>query len=151
MLGPDAVSMYYLQNGKSQLEQTLPINNLKPWPLDLRGRLVQASDHTLRAYVPGVVCRINYVSKPADVSCHTGDDPWPIVVSGMTAPFPSTTPLPSVPALSAFFAPTRNYFTGVLSPAIGKFNTVGKFYSAAFIPREKWEQVRGVYAAGLAA
>jgi hypothetical protein len=37
-----------------------------------------------------------------------------------------------------FFAPTRNYFTGVLSPAIGKFNTVAKFYAAAFIPREKY-------------
>jgi hypothetical protein len=37
-----------------------------------------------------------------------------------------------------FFAPTRNYFTGVLSSPTGKFNTVPKFYTAAFVPREKY-------------
>jgi hypothetical protein len=49
-----------------------------------------------------------------------------------------TTPLAPAPALAGFFAPTRNYFTGVLSPAIGKFSAVPKFYSAAFVPREKY-------------
>ena len=44
----------------------------------------------------------------------------------------------AVPQVTGFFAPTRNYFTGVLSPAIGKFSTVPKFYSAAFVPREKY-------------
>lgn len=47
-------------------------------------------------------------------------------------------PSPAVPSLAGFFAPTRNYFTGVLSPAVGKFSTVPKFYSAAFVPREKY-------------
>jgi hypothetical protein len=46
--------------------------------------------------------------------------------------------LAPVPSLTGFFAPTRNFFTGVLSPAIGKFSTVPKFYSAAFVPREKY-------------
>ena len=41
-------------------------------------------------------------------------------------------------AVAAFFAPTRNFFTGVLTPGVGKFRTVSKFYSAALLPREKY-------------
>ena len=40
--------------------------------------------------------------------------------------------------MEAFFAPTRNFFTGALTPGVGKFTTVPKFYSAALLPREKY-------------
>jgi hypothetical protein len=40
--------------------------------------------------------------------------------------------------MGAFFAPTRNFFTGALTPGVGKLTTVSKFYSAAFLPREKY-------------
>jgi hypothetical protein len=40
--------------------------------------------------------------------------------------------------MGAFYAPTRNFFTGALTPGIGKFKTVAKFYSAAFLPRERY-------------
>ena len=40
--------------------------------------------------------------------------------------------------MGAFYAPTRNFFTGVLTSGIGKFASVPKFYSAAFLPREKY-------------
>ena len=33
-----------------------------------------------------------------------------------------------MPQMSAFFAPTRNFFTGALTPGVGKFMTVPKFY-----------------------
>ena len=144
VLGAEDVSVYRLQNGKWQMEQTLQIGHTRPWPLDVRGRLVPAADHTLGAYLPGVICRVTVTAVPLTVTCHGSDDPWPIV-SGMSTSssvFPSagssTPPVPAVPALAGFFAPTRNYFTGVLSPAVGKFNTVPKFYTAAFVPREKY-------------
>jgi hypothetical protein len=54
--------------------------------------------------------------------------------AGASSPPSTATP----PPLSGFFTPTRNYFTGVLSPAIGKFSTVSKFYSAASVAREKY-------------
>jgi hypothetical protein len=41
--------------------------------------------------------------------------------------------------LSAFFAPTRNFFTGALSPGIEKQTTVKAFYSAAMLPRDKYK------------
>jgi len=141
VLGDDDVSMYRFQNGRWQTEQTLVINHAKPWPLDLRGRLVQAPDRTLAAFLPGMVCRITGPSVPSNITCQAGDDLWPIVPTGMSLTSSVFTSASSataaVPALVAFFTPTRNYFTGALSPTIGKFNTVPKFYSAAFMPREK--------------
>ena len=32
----------------------------------------------------------------------------------------------------------RNFFTGVLTPGVGKLTTVSKFYSAAVLPRDKY-------------
>jgi hypothetical protein len=40
--------------------------------------------------------------------------------------------------MTAFFASSRNFFTGVLAPAIGKFGTVPKFYSVAFVPGDTY-------------
>lgn len=145
VLGAEDVSIYHLQNGKWQAEQTLSITHLKPWPRDLRGRLVPAMDHTLTAYLPGAICRISATGAPLTMNCRASDDPWPIVsatIPGNSTVFPSagssTSSVAAVPSLAGFFAPTRNYFTGVLSPAVGKFGTVPKFYSAAFVPREKY-------------
>lgn len=144
VLGPEDVSTYRLQNGKWQVEQTLSITHPRPWPLDLRGRLFQAPDRTLSAFLPGVMCRIGVTTAPVTITCHASDDPWPIVSATNlnSSAFPSAgvggLPMAAIPQLTGFFAPTRNYFTGVLSPAIGKFSTVPKFYSAAFVPREKY-------------
>jgi hypothetical protein len=41
--------------------------------------------------------------------------------------------------LSAFFTPSRNFFTGALSPGIEKQTTVKPFYSAALLPRDKYK------------
>ena len=143
VLDAEKVSVYRVQNGKWQAEQTLAIGNPKPWPLDVRGRLIPAVDRTLDAYLPGVRCHVNIMGAPL-IACRGSDDPWPLVSGTMnmlSSVFPSagsSTPSAAVPALAGFFAPTRNYFSGVLSPAVGKFSTVSKFYTAAFVPREKY-------------
>jgi hypothetical protein len=144
VLDAERVSLYRVQNGKWQAEQTLAIGNPKPWPLDVRGRLIPALDHTLDAYLPGVRCHVNITGAPL-MACRGSDDPWPLVSGTMnmlssvlTSAGASAVPGTAVPLLAGFFAPTRNYFTGVLSPAVGKFGTVPKFYTAAFVPREKY-------------
>ena len=43
-----------------------------------------------------------------------------------------------MPSTAAFFGSSRNFFTGTLSPPIGKLATVPKFYSAAVLQREKY-------------
>jgi hypothetical protein len=58
------------------------------------------------------------------LNCRESDDPWPVGSDQFH--------------LSAFFAPARNFFTGVLVPGLGKQTTAPTFYSAATLPREKY-------------
>jgi hypothetical protein len=131
VLGAENVSLYRMQAGKWQTQQVLAITHAKPWPLDLRGRLLVNKDRSLEAYLPGVICR-GAAAAGSNLNCRESDDPWPLAWSG------STSNASAAPALSGFFAQQRNFFTGVISPAIGKFNNVARFYSAAFLPRDKY-------------
>jgi hypothetical protein len=123
ILDPSAVTLYRWQESRWQMEQSLPIVHLHPWPRDLRGRLVLRQDHLFEAYLPGVFCR-STTSATMALNCYESDDPWPV----------GTGPV----SLNAFFASTRNYFTGALAPGIGKKTTAPPFYSAAPLPRDKY-------------
>jgi hypothetical protein len=91
--------------------------------------LIPAKDHLLDAYLPGVVCR-TASGVPLTLSCRESDDPWPLVAGSLNGG-PTSAPM------SAFFSTSRNFFTGVLAPGVGKFTTVPKFYSAASVLRDK--------------
>jgi len=122
VLHPDKVVVYRFAEGRWQPEQALAIAPARPRPRDTRGRLVSRPDHLFDAYLPGVFCQ---TASPTFLSlaCHDSDDPWPLG-SGST--------------LSGFFAPTRNFFTGVLVPGLGQQRLVAKFYSAAAVPRPSY-------------
>jgi len=150
VLDPEKVSLYRMQAGKWQMEQALEIVHARPWPRDLRGRLIPAKDHLLDVYLPGVICH-SAAAAPLTLNCRESDDPWPLIsgplVSGTLnggnlSVFPSAGLASGastiVPQMGAFFAATRNFFTGALTPGVGKFTTVPKFYSAALLPREKY-------------
>ncbi len=123
LLEPASILLYRLQDSRWQQEQELPITHLRPWPRDLRGRLVLRKDHLFDAYLPGIFCR-STATAPLAVNCYESDDPWPLATESS--------------GLSAFFAPTRNFFTGALSPGIDKEPTAPAFYSAAALPRSKY-------------
>jgi hypothetical protein len=145
VLDPEKVSLYRMQGGKWQPEQTLAIVHTRPWPRDLRGRLIPAKDHLLDVYLPGVICH-STSAVPLTLNCRESDDPWPLVSGtlngGTLSVFPSAGlgngASTVVPQLNAFYASTRNFFTGALTPGLGKYTTVPKFYSAALLPREKY-------------
>ena len=143
VLGAEDVSLYRLQGGKWQREQVLGVTHARPWPRDLRGRLIPGKDHLLDAYLPGVICHSTN-GMPLTLSCQESDDPWPLVAGsaggGVSANFPGVvaSTLPAIPQVGGFFASTRNFFTGALAPGVGRFATVPKFYSAAFLPRGKY-------------
>lgn len=142
VLDPEKISLLRLQGGKWQLEQTLGILHARPWPRDLRGRLAPARDHLLDAYLPGVVCRSSQ-GMPLALNCRETDDPWPLVPAALSGGTSSVFPTGgssavTISPMGAFFAPTRNFFTGALTPGLGKFTTVSKFYSAGVLPREKY-------------
>ncbi len=142
VLGAEKLALYGLQVGKWQQEQAVRIVHARPWPRDLRGRLIPAKDYLLDVYLPGVICH-SAGSTPLTLNCRETDDPWPLVppalIGGTFPVFPSAGSTSVViPQLGAFYTPTRNFFTGALTPGVGKFTTVLKFFSAALLPREKY-------------
>jgi hypothetical protein len=106
--------------GRWELEASLPIAHARTFPRDLRGRLLLRRDHLFDAYLPGAVCRSS-ASTPLTLACNESDDPWPLT--------------PQDGGARAFFATSRNFFTGALTPGIGKVSNVPSFYSAAVLPR----------------
>ncbi len=126
VLDANGVTSYRSQDGRWQPEQSLPVTHSQPWPRDLRGRLIlgkdKDKDRLFDVYLPGVHCR-STASAPPSMTCSDSDEPWPLATdfSSLSAPYTST----------------RNYFGGVLSPAVGKLTTAPAFYSAAPVPREQ--------------
>src|ERR1041385_1207578 len=112
------IQLYRLQGDHWTEEQAFPIAHSRPWPRDLRGRLVMRKDRSIEAHLPGVICLSNTASS-LSITCREGDDLWPI----------GTDQSP----LNASFAKTRNFFTGAFSPG----RQAPAFYSAAPIPNDR--------------
>jgi hypothetical protein len=131
VLDGDRVAIYRQQGanraGPWELETSLPIAHTRAFPRDLRGRLLLRRDRLFDVYLPGAFCRStsNAVAS-LTIACNGSDDltynePWPLT--------------PDDGSVRAFFAASRNFFTGALSPGIGKVSNVPSFYSAAALPR----------------
>lgn len=123
VLEAERIVLLRLQNGQWQQEQSLLLVHVRPWPRDLRGRLILRKDRLFDAYLPGVYCR-STASAPLSVTCDDSDDPWPLTGNQGD--------------LNAFFSAARNFFTGALSPGIQKQTIAPAFYSAAPLPRDKY-------------
>jgi hypothetical protein len=143
VLAPGNVALYRWEAGKWQPEQRMSIAHDRPWPRDLRGRLIAAKDHLVDVYLPGITC--SSAGTPPALTCRESDDPWPLMSNGgaertvFASPIEAAANAPATaPEMRAFFAPTRNFFTGTLIPGVGKFTTVAKFFSAAALPRQKY-------------
>ena len=121
VLGRDAVTIQEFANQRWSAVQSLPITSPTPLPRDDRGRIFLRKDRLFDAYLPGLICHSTN-STPLAMSCSPSEDPWPLQAQGV----------------SAFFSPTRNFFTGALVPGIGKQNSAPPFYSAAAIPRANY-------------
>ncbi len=123
------VAAYRLQSGHWELDASLPVAVPRAFPRDLRGRLVLRRDHLFDAYLPGTICHSN-AAMPLALTCAASDDPWPLTAG------PLTSDEAGAGGVRAFYAATRNFFTGVLSPGIGKIANAPSFYSAAALPRQ---------------
>ena len=137
VLDPERVSIYRSQGGNWRREQAFEIAHDKPWPRDLRGRMLLGPDG-LAIYLPGIVCHALLGGAMA-LTCHGGNDPWPLApVSGNTAlaSAGSTTASAGILPLQAFFATAQNFFTGDLILVGGNLTTISKFYSAASVQRD---------------
>jgi hypothetical protein len=122
ILDSGSVVLYRLQDGRWQAEQTLPITHSRPWPRDLRGRLVLRKDHLFDAYLPGVLCRSTTAS-PLAMACSDSEEAWPIGTTLFN--------------LSASFVSGRNYFSGAILQNSGQQMSTVPFYAAAGVPRSE--------------
>lgn len=128
-LGDGAVALYRQPGSNTarrwELESSLPISHARTFPRDLRGRLLLRRDRLFDVYLPDVICRSRSTSDaPLALICNDSDDPWPLTSQD--------------DGVRAFYAPARNFFTGALSPGIGKISTLPSFYSAAAISRSNY-------------
>lgn len=123
VLGRGGVTLYEFKDGRWIPGQIFPINSPVPLPRDLRGRIFVRKDHLFDAYLPGLFCRSSN-SSPLSVACNRSDDPWPVETEDFR--------------LSAFFSPTRNFFTGALTPGIGNQKSAPQFYSAAAVAKPNY-------------
>ena len=118
VLGRDAVWLYRLQDRKWRLEGSATLTHSRPWPRDLRGRLVIEADGSFRAYLPGVQCA-GTIQPQINLTCQPSDDPWPLS-----------------PEVNAFFSSRRNFLTGAVRLAHGsEAGDLGPFYAAAMFPQ----------------
>lgn len=125
VLDANGVATYRSQDGRWQLEQSQLVAHSQPWPRDLRGRLVVRrnlgdKDDLFDVYLPGVHCRSSVSAAPA-MPCSDSDEPWPLAAD--------------FAILNAPFTASRNYFSGALSPPVGRLTTAPTFYSTAPVVR----------------
>jgi hypothetical protein len=124
VLEPDRIVSYMrnaaplVANGQTGWlqDQTFSVAHTRPFPRDLRGRLVAAQDHLFDAYLPGVACSGSMAVAQLAVTCQDSDDPWPIS-----------------PTQRAFYNAMRDFYTGILAP--GYAMDIAPFYQASDIPR----------------
>jgi hypothetical protein len=132
VLSDTTVAIYRHQgldsSARSELEVSFPIVHLRTFPRDLRGRLLLHRDHLFDAYLPGTYCRSNAVS-PLTLTCNDSDD------SSRDSLWPLTS---TDDGVQARFTAARNFFTGALSPGIGKISQVPSFYSSAELRRPNY-------------
>jgi hypothetical protein len=119
VLEPERIVSYAMTSGSWTMQQEFAITHSRPFPRDLRGRILPGQGHLFDAYLPGMLCMGADNGGSLSVSCNDSDDPWPV----------SENPVPQ----KAFFNATRNYFTGVLSPGFGM--QLQPFYHSAVLPR----------------
>jgi hypothetical protein len=129
VLNDGTVAIYHQRGanpaGRWELETSLSIAHSRIFPRDLRGRLLLRRDHLFDVYLPGTFCRTTSSAVASlTLACNDTDDPWPL--------------MPDDGSVRAFFAASRNFFTGALSPGIGKVSNVPSFYSAALLPRSNY-------------
>jgi hypothetical protein len=122
VLDSERVSLYHMQNGAWQQEQSLVIPHAHPWPRDMQGRVILSKGHLFDLFLPGVSCTSS-AKAPLTINCHVGDEPWPLAADESTP--------------RAFHSANQNFFTGVFKPALPG-PPAPRFYSAVALARDKY-------------
>jgi hypothetical protein len=112
-------------------QKRVAIGQLKPLSRDPRAVVVPTPDgQGFELSAGAVACTGALQQAEWTIRCRQSDDPWPLI-----APDPASTnaALAASLRLRAFYNSARNYFTGVVTPAVGI--DLPPFYAAVLLPR----------------
>jgi len=133
VLQGNRVSFFESSTPRFAFLQTLSLPRNRAMPRDPRGRVFLHPDgQTFSAYLPGQQCEGTRPTRSgnhatASVHCKDTDDPWPLAAESRADLAPSAS------FQRAFYNSTRNYFTGVVTPAL-TFE-LPPFFDAVALPR----------------
>ena len=116
-LTPTTVQLYQLQTSQWRLLQVQGLAREAVGSRDLRGRIVPDQGNSFDVFLPATHCN-GVLASAFSVTCRQSDDPWP---------------LSNDRRVLAFYAPSRNYYNGVISGFNGQSESVDPFYSAAIL------------------
>jgi hypothetical protein len=120
VLEPGRVVLFGKSGGTWFHEQALSVSRPRPWPRDVRGRLIVRPDQTFDAYLPGMKCT-RTIEPELRTDCRESEDPWPLGAGSGDSP-------------TAHFVPDRNFFEGSVALGSAQEMSLAPFYSAAEIP-----------------
>ena len=117
VLDSEAVTLYENAASGWQRKLAVRIPAARPWPRDLRGRLMVQGD-AYQAYLPGLTCHGN-AAGGLGISCRD-ESLWPVGAG---------------PGMLGFaqFTPARNFFDGRIVTPNGSQKTLPAFFSAASV------------------
>jgi len=120
VLEPGRVVLFGKSGGAWVREQAFTVSHPRPWPRDLRGRLIVRPDQTFDAYLPGMKCT-RTVQPEFRTDCRESEDSWPMGAGSEDSP-------------TARFVGDRNFFEGRVALGPDQEMLLPPFYSAAEIP-----------------
>ncbi len=120
LLEPEQISLFKKPAGSWEPERSIAISYSRPWPRDVRGRLVTHGDQGFDAYLPGVKC-VGAVYPELNADCHESNKPLPLDSEASAEG-------------SARFVADRNFFEGRVALGLAREMSLAPFYSAAEIP-----------------
>ena len=120
LLDPERISLFKKPGGSWEPERSISISYAKPWPRDMRGRLIAHGDQGLDAYLPGVKC-VGAVYPELNADCHESNEPMHLESGASTE-------------ASARFVADRNFLEGRVALGPDQEVSLPPFYSAAEIP-----------------
>ena len=131
VVSPDEIILFSHGAIGWEQQKRVAIGQLKPLSRDPRAVVVPTPDGQGFELSSGAVaCSGALQQAEWTIRCRASDDPWPL-----TAPDPASTnaALAASLRLRGFYNSARNYFTGVVTPAVGV--DLPPFYAAVLLPR----------------
>jgi hypothetical protein len=131
VVGSNDIILFSHGAGGWELQKRVAIGQLKPLSRDPRAVVVPTLDgQGFELSAGAAACTGALQQADWTIHCRESDDPWPLIAPDLVSTDEASA---SRLRLRAFYNSARNYFTGVVTPAVGI--DLPPFYAAVLLPR----------------